>query len=87
MELLQDELAESGIDGRSDARFRPKFPRAATTTQHVVHMGRFGIEGILLPPLSDAPTAKVDMSFFTSPWQSGQVTLLSCCITSLSKVY
>jgi hypothetical protein len=55
-------------------------------SQQVVHMGRLGVDGILLAPLSDVPTAKVDMSFFTSPWQSGQFTLVSWCITSLSKV-
>ena len=36
-------------------------------SQHVVHMGRVGGDGILSDALSDEPTAKVDMSFFTSP--------------------
>jgi hypothetical protein len=36
-------------------------------SQHVVHMGRVGGDGILSDALLDVPTAKVDMSFFTSP--------------------
>ena len=36
-------------------------------SQQVVHLGRLGVDGILVPPSSDAPTAKVDMSFFTFP--------------------
>jgi hypothetical protein len=37
--------------------------------------------------LFEAPTAKVDMSFSTFPWQSGQFTSVSRLITSLSKEY
>ena len=61
--------------------------QAAGATQQVVHIGRLGLAGSLPVPLSGVPTAKVDMSFLTSPWQSGQFTLVSWCITSLSKVY
>jgi hypothetical protein len=36
-------------------------------SQQLVHMGRFGSDGILLETLLDTPTAKVDISFLTSP--------------------
>jgi hypothetical protein len=55
--------------------------------QQVPHIGRGGAAGNSLEPLLEAPTANVDISFLTSPWQSGQSTLVSCCITSLSKVW
>jgi hypothetical protein len=87
LDLLQDESAEIRTDGRTSPRFRLECSQAAVATQHVVHIGRLGVAGSLLVPLSGVPTAKVDMSFFTSPWQSGQFTLVSWCITSLSKVY
>jgi hypothetical protein len=54
------------------------------TQLQLVHILRAGPGAVLRCVL--VGMAKVDMSFFTSPWQSGQCTSASRLITSRSKV-